>query len=343
MTCTRTLKPRRLVPIVAFAVALAACNGDPTAPTGTVYERRFEDVWRRVDEVYALFGVKGVNWDSVGQVYRPRAATLQTQAELASLVEEILRTLRDGHEWIVRPDGTRIATYPLTPTLNWDQATWLRYVRDAGWHQGQSNWGWARFGDVGYLAIGTFDPTRIRAADVLTALDSLRQTRALIVDVRMNGGGNSALSDSIAARFADAARVWGYYQVRNGPRHDDLTRAEPATLAPRPWRYDRAVYLLTGRGCFSSTEMFVSAMREYPQVTVVGDTTGGSTGNPGFYSMGEGWQFTVSRTLYYDAQRRIMEDAGIPPDVVVPATPADFARGVDPVLDYALARARAGV
>jgi C-terminal processing protease CtpA/Prc len=76
-------------------------------------------------------------------------------------------------------------------------------------------------------------------------------------------------------------------------------------------------------------------MRELPHVTVAGEPTMGATGNPEWHDLGGGWSYTVSIWRCITADGLEIEDRGIPPDVEVAATPADFAAGRDPVLEYA--------
>ena len=87
-------------------------------------------------------------------------------------------------------------------------------------------------------------------------------------------------------------------------------------------------------------ESFISAMGEIPTVTVIGDTTGGSTGNPEFFPLRDGWSYAVPRWMAYTADLRVIEWNGIPPDILVPVTREDFAAGRDPVLEFALEWAR---
>jgi Peptidase family S41 len=61
------------------------------------------------------------------------------------------------------------------------------------------------------------------------------------------------------------------------------------------------VLLLIGRFCASSNESFIAAMQQLPQVTLVGDTTGGATANPQTFMPGGGWSYTVSRWIEYTA------------------------------------------
>ena len=98
----------------------------------------------------------------------------------------------------------------------------------------------------------------------------------------------------------------------------------------------RSVLLLIGRGCVSSNETFIAAMRELPNVTLVGDRTAGASASPGTFPLAGGWTYTVSRWIAYTADNQVIEDVGISPRVFVTASPGDLIEGRDPVLDWAL-------
>lgn len=329
--------------LVVILLLAAAC-GDPSGPTGDSYARRFESLWQRFDATYSYFEYKHIDWDAAHREYLPRAQAARTQDELTSLLLEMLAPLRDVHVALYRPDGSTIPTYVPAYALNWDRETWLAYTAVAGWHQESgTSWGWGRFGDVGFLVIGDWSPQRVSAGGIDAALDSLRETHALIIDVRPNPGGDDSIALAVAGRFAAATTIGGYVQFRDGPAHDDFGPLLAKTVSPRgPWRYANPVFLLVGRGVFSSDEQFVAAMRELPQVRVLGDTTGGGTGNPGVYDLGDGWGYSVSRWIGYTAELEVIEWNGIAPDEVVPWSPQDFARHYDPVLERALVEAQGG-
>jgi C-terminal processing protease CtpA/Prc len=79
--------------------------------------------------------------------------------------------------------------------------------------------------------------------------------------------------------------------------------------------------------------MFVMAMQVLPNVTIVGDTTGGGVGNPIFRELPNGWTYRLSTEIEADAQGRIMEGVGVFPDVPVLTTAADSANGIDRMLE----------
>jgi C-terminal processing protease CtpA/Prc len=102
------------------------------------------------------------------------------------------------------------------------------------------------------------------------------------------------------------------------------------------WQFQKPVVVLVGRGCASANEGFISAMREISTVTVVGDTTEGSDGNPEIRSLSNGWMYSVSTWIAYTADKKVIERNGIPPDIYVGASSSDFASRRDPVLEFGL-------
>ena len=120
---------------------------------------------------------------------------------------------------------------------------------------------WALTADkIGFLAIYGWSDAGIPAV-CNAALDQMRDTRGLVVNVRLNGGGSEDLAQEVAGRFVANTFVYGYSQVRSGPGHSDLTDKRPRSVAPRgPWRYGRPVILLIGQKCMSSNESFVAMM-----------------------------------------------------------------------------------
>ena len=335
--------PHHVAALLAALALVSACGDSPTEVPST-FEGRFEELWSRFDGTYPYFLHKSVDWNAARAAYLPRAQAATSQNELVDALVEMLRELHDIHVWFVRPDGSQLSTYTSTRARNWERNTWLEYIGRMGWRQQSgTSWGWGRSGSVGYVTIGDWNPARVSAAGLDTALDSLRATTSLVIDVRMNGGGNDAIAMDFAARFASRSFVTEHFRFRNGPGHGDFTAPTIRTLNPRgPWTYTAPVFVLTGRGVYSSNESFVSAMRELPNVTIVGDTTGGATGNPSLQSLGDGWQYTVPRWFATTPDGIAIEDNGIPPDVVIRFDPAAFERRVDVTLDSALALARGG-
>jgi hypothetical protein len=323
----------RLLVAAATSLVLASCDSDPSDPA-TPWLREFDSYWQNFESTYSYFSYKQINWDSLRTVYRPQAATVSSRDELIVVLRQMSAPLRDVHVWFQHTDGRTLRTYSPNAAINWQKSAWEAYVRRNGWQQ-VSTWGFAMMGDVGYIAIGSWNTQQVRTAAVDSVLEILRGARAMIVDVRMNGGGNDQIALEVAARFTDRTLPVEHFKYRNGPGHDNFTALTTRQLVPRgPWQFTKPVIVLSGRGVFSSNESFISAMRELPHVTIMGDTTGGSSGNPRSFELGGGWSYGVPRWVAYTADLRVIEWNGIPPDIAIPTGSLDFTI-TDPLIDAA--------
>jgi hypothetical protein len=328
---------RRAERLALLAAGALACGSEPTAPASRA--EQFDALWEEFDRTYPYFDYKQIDWDAARVQWRDPAVNAVTMDEFAVVLAQMLAPLRDLHVYFEAPTGGYTTTYVPNAGVNWSRPTWQTYVQQLGWNQ-VGNWGWGVWGDVGYIAIGGWTDGQFRTADFDAALEQLRNAPSLIIDVRMNGGGNDALAFSVAQRFADRSRLVGYTQVRNGPAHGDLSTPLPRFIAPRgAWQYLKPVTVLAGRAAYISNESFIAAMRELPQVTVLGDTTGGATANPLRVPLGEGWYYTVSTWIETTADGRVIEWQGIPPDLYIPWSSVSLAGGVDETLEAAIARA----
>jgi C-terminal processing protease CtpA/Prc len=252
----------------------------------------------------------------------------------------MLGRLHDIHVVLRGPGGTTLATYEPQSFVNWDRTVWQQYIARANWTPLSNDSGYGVLDGVPYLTIGGWNTTSIRTADFDAALERFRNAPALILDVRMNGGGDDQLAFEIAGRFTPVPVVTGFVKSRNGPSHSNFGPLTTRVLNPRgAWQYAGTVLLLIGRRCASSNESFIAAMRQLPKVTLAGDRTAGASANPGTFPLANGWTYTVSRWIEYTADNQVIEDVGIAPRVVVAAAPGDFMQGRDPVLDWALAAA----
>lgn len=327
------------------AILAAACSTStqPAGPSGTTdLAGQFNQVWTTFDQIYSYFDVKRINWNALRTEFEPRAASAGSQDRLMLVLQEMLGRLHDQHVVISGP-GTTLRTYVPGFFVNWDEGVWRQYLARANATMRGAAVS-AVMNGVAYIAVSSWNPAQLSVADLDAFVDAFRDRPALIVDVRMNPGGDDSLAFQFAGRFTAATTIADYYQTRNGPNHGDFTPRTPRTVSPRgSFQFTRPVLLLTGRRSASSNEGFIAAMQELPNVTSAGDTSAGSSGNPQTFTLPGGWSYTVSRWIHYTAAGQIIEDQGIQPRVNVPASAADFAGGRDPVLDFALAQLPASV
>jgi len=176
------------------------------------------------------------------------------------------------------------------------------------------------------------------------ALDQMRETRGLIVDVRLNGGGSEDQAAAFAGRFLEKPFVYASSQFRNGPGHTNLTQKFKRTVQPSgAWRYDRPVILLIGQKCMSSNESFIGMMTGATNVTTMGDHTCGSSGNPQIVKLPLEMTVSVPQWIDYLPDGAPLDERGFTPMVPFKVEPGAFEGNRDDLLVTALARLRRGV
>ena len=209
-------------------------------------------------------------------------------------------------------------------------------MRDANYFAHSRDFGEGTVGGYAYLFIGAWkEPVSEEALDL--ALARMRDAPGLIIDVRNNAGGTDRTALAFASRFTTRAFTASYVEIRMDSLVRNIEMPLARTVRPRgAWQFTRPVVVLSGRGGFSATESFVAAMRTLPQVTVVGDTTGGASGNPATFSLGNGWRFTVPRWLEFGPDKRPIEGRGVAPHLAVTWDPASYDSARDPLIDAAV-------
>lgn len=323
---------------VACVVPSARPDAAPSVSSAQTssFVQQFDTLFTRFNDVYPSFAYKGVDWRAQRAKYRARALRARSQDELIAVLVDMLTPLRDLHVWFVDPRGQVVPTFRPAVHANFDRARWESAMRDASYLAHSRDFGEGTVGGYAYLYIGAWkDPVSEEALD--SALTRLRVAPGLIIDVRNNAGGTDQTALAFASRFTTRAFTASYVEIRTDSLVKDIEMPLARTISPRGvWQFTRPVVVLSGRGGFSATESFVAAMRTLPQVTVVGDTTGGASGNPATFALGNGWRFTVPRWLEFGPDKRPIEGRGVAPHVAMTWDPTSYDSARDPLIDAAV-------
>lgn len=298
----------------------------------------YDAFYSEIDEYFSFFEYIPNDFDSAYQVNRIKLEEKPTQRELINRLQELINALEDGHTdvFIGRESLSYTGWYDQYPR---NQLHSLEdYFSTYNVKNKALEYGTLKAGP-GYIRIKTFSGevprTDYEAIDEI--LSALSSSTAIIIDVRSNGGGNSLNADLIASRFNDTERVAFRWRRRNGSNRDDFTEwRDTYTQVHSGYRYDKPIAILTNRRSFSSTEWFVSLMKTMPQTTIIGDTTGGGSGNPIPRVLPNGWSLRVSNTQKMLPDGYDYQYQGIRPDIPVWITLKDAEQEIDTILETAI-------
>ncbi|MES1201331.1 MAG: S41 family peptidase [Pseudomonadota bacterium] len=119
----------------------------------------------------------------------------------------------------------------------------------------------------GYIRIRSFADNAV-AAGFDAALANFRDTRGLIIDVRDNGGGDTAVARPIMGRFITERRAYARMRRREGA---GLSAPWTEYVDPQgPFTYDKPVVVLTTRWSASMAEGFPMGMSDIGRARIVG-------------------------------------------------------------------------
>jgi len=185
-------------------------------------------------------------------------------------------------------------------------------------------------GNIGYLDLTMFLRLTEHRAAMAAAMKTLQPARALILDMRENGGGSPDTVVLLLSYLFDEPSLPIMEIIpRSGERQTYQT--EPAS-AKIERNGTRPVFVLTSRRSFSGGEGLAYLLQERKRATIIGEQTAGAA-NPGRpYPVNEVFEVTVPNGRIRSAIKRSnWEGDGVTPDVIVPAATA---------LEVALERAR---
>ena len=295
-------------------------------------------------EHYSYVDRRGVAWPGRFDAGRDAILAAPSDRGFALLAAALLRPSQDLHAWVDH-DGDRYPVGERTVDTLFRPGSAARHVGEL--RQAGREVLAARTDDgIGYLAIGTFT-ARLDIEAVERELAGLADAKGLVVDVRMNAGGDEERARRIAAWFVTGERVYAKHRTRVGPGDERADadgflpvavrrirgNAEPAR------RFDGPVVLLQSRHVMSSAEAFVLMMRQAERCTTVGQATYGSSGNPRPHELPNGVTVMLPSWRALRPDGSCFEGEGIAPDVVVAASVADLATD-DPMLAAALRQLR---
>ena len=195
--------------------------------------------------------------------------------------------------------------------------------------------------NVAYFLINEFETNDSRKKFV-ALFDSISKSSALILDIRLNGGGNTDFTilsyltnkpikpaQNFVQKYIPTNRAWG--------QSVEWELLSLSSQQPNGKKlYSKPVILLTGPQTFSAAEDFAVAFDAMNRGKIMGEATGGSTGQPLQFTLPGGLMGRVctKRDLYPDG--KVFVGVGVQPNITIKPNIVDIKTGKDTVLEAAL-------
>jgi C-terminal processing protease CtpA/Prc len=190
--------------------------------------------------------------------------------------------------------------------------------------------------EVWLARFDAFTP-KVSAALTRACNKNLRHARALILDLRNNGGGEAEVMTEIASAFLPAETNLGNFTDRANrvflaPRTRSTLLFSPDPLV----RFTGPVVILTSEKTASAAEVMIAAFKEQNRALVIGTRTCGCVlGVRRHHQLPDGGTLDLSETDYRTARGSRLEGTGIVPDEIVPLTLRDLRERRDAALQRA--------
>ena len=326
---------------------------DPNLAKDPMYN--FDVLWNTFKDHYVYFDQRNIDWDAYREKYLPQVQAVSDEVGLYKLFNSMLESLGDGHVGLLAPDKIEKRAAKREPKTNLSKlrsgtrrAILERYIPDMReYHKGLLRWGsindelgyiqlnaMMRFADYGipeewksqkfwkaYLKKASVDPRPMKhevedtRKIIETVMGDLREKKALIIDIRFNGGGFDEVGLEILSQFTDKRRYAFAKKARDG---EDFLPSQEVYLTPIPNPFVGKVYLLTSGETASAAEIMTLSSMVLPQFTRVGSATEGVFSDVLDKTLPNGWEFGLSNEVYHSAEGKDYENQGIPADKVFP-------------------------
>lgn len=324
-----------------YAILMICCTGCITEEVpNTSRHGVFHALWSTFDTRYCFFEHKaqafGLNWQELYNEYVQRIDERMTEEQLFEVLSELCCELRDGHVNLVSTYGTaRYGAWFDRFPANFSDTLERKYL---GFTEDYRTTGTLKYrilqDNIAYVRCASFESKWGNGA-LHEMMRYLALCDGLILDLRHNGGGMLTAAEQLASLFINQKTHVGYMSHKTAAAHDAFSNPDPLYVEPfEGLRWQKPLVLLTNRRTYSAANSMVMFLKGLPNVTVMGDQTGGGSGMPFVSELPNGWMVRFSACPMFNREGEHTEH-GIAPDIKVDITTEDFARSIDTIIEAA--------
>lgn len=328
----------------------------------------FDILWHAFDQDYAFFKERGVDWKRQYEIHRPRVTATTSGEELFHILSDMIAPLDDRHVRLVSPYGfsgtgwgavaESVIKKHRPKTLKDFAAAMVSELKpytDAGLNRYMKG-NFQSFGpnliagriesDTGYLFIlrmhsYTDDPgdlvaNREAARKALNeAFAYLHGVKNLILDLRLNMGGDDGITLDLAGHLTEKRRLGFTKWARDG--NGTTERQEKYIVPSEMTPFTGPLAVLTSSFTVSSGENLAMMLKTFPNAVVIGARTSSVHSDVLEKTLPNGWLVTISNEIFENSDGMVYEGIGIAPSIEIPYfTQAILDGDADPGIEAAL-------
>lgn len=198
--------------------------------------------------------------------------------------------------------------------------------------------------NIAYLKINDFEnPDYKRIFDSLYV--KILPSKALIIDVRENGGGSSGQGNYVLSHLIEKNTLSAKSKTKQNISAFRAKGSADVWLEIAPYlikpinnkeKYLKPVIVLTGAQTFSAGEDFLVAFDNSKRGIKIGQATGGSTGQPWYFDLPKGGIFRVCTKRDYYPNGKEFVGVGIIPEIEIQETVKSIQDKQDIVFEKAI-------
>lgn len=324
------------------------------AMAGVTPESTFDAFWETMDAHYAFFKERGIDWKQRRSLRR-RLLGATTDDALFDTLAKALEGIEDAHLGLSATIGgterrvalgrgkigsllrEALAGQTAFTDVNSFGRDWVGRDRAAVhalllpnsrgsalgerlcWGKIDGVTGYLELTAMGGFAESTDGDLKDLAPALDRALESLKSTKRLILDLAQNRGGDDRVARLLASRFTDRKRL--AYSKRAFRRPE--SESQSFFIEPSKVGYAGRVFLLTSNVTVSAGEVAATCLQGIPNVQHFGETTRGALSDRLTLTLPNGWELSLSNEIYKDSRGICSEGKGIAPVVALPLFPSN--------------------
>jgi carboxyl-terminal processing protease len=318
--------------------------------------KNFEAFWQLLDQNYASFEEKQIDWNQTYQEYRPKVSSTTTDEKLFDLFSQMVAPFNDAHLVLKAKNIDKTFSASRKSRIKEELSnvenlgTEFRCMTETTLYRNgfdpikqigpefrnKKLFSYTTNGTIGYLRFFRSFSTLVNMNGFLLnnqlnqIFKEFSSVNSLIIDVRFNMGGTDEFSQKVAGRFVEKKAVGFLKQTRKNAVFGDLEERYIKPTRKEP--FAKQVVLITNDRTVSAADVFAIMMAEIPNVTIIGEPTNGSYSDIYSRKLPNGWRVNLSNQRYFSVGMMNYEGRGTPVDIDVKNMLADVIDKEDRVL-----------